>query len=210
VFASEGQLVDIFIKKKKFQQNQNSVLEEDEVDISHIQLVEDVKKLSEVLEEIEEETIEEFLNHINDLEHQGDMMGELSSETIGSYIFKTDSLYMMADIAIEKQPFEDIFRREYKEQETMLAENIVRDHQFTMIIGTIKIAMEAIEEEEHLLRDVNKEEFYAQDLAEGERTLVKQCFLEQSIETDRSIRNLTMHGCVMMKFWQSVTEKLHC
>ena len=58
MFAGEGQLADII------QQNLNSVLEEDEVDRSHIQLVEDVKQLSEGIEEIEEETIEEFLIHI--------------------------------------------------------------------------------------------------------------------------------------------------
>jgi len=68
MFASEGQLVDIVMKKEKYQHNQNSVLEEDEVDRSHIQLVEDVKKLSEGLEETKEDTIKEFLNHMNDLE----------------------------------------------------------------------------------------------------------------------------------------------
>jgi len=110
MFSDKGQLVDIVIKKEKDQQNQISVLEEDEVDRSHIQLVEYVKQLSEGLEEIEEETIEEFLNHMNDLEQQGDMMAEPSSETIGSYIYKIDSLCMMANIVGEKQPFEDIFR----------------------------------------------------------------------------------------------------
>ena len=70
----------------------------------------DIKQLSEELEEIEEKTIKEFLNHMNDLEQQGDMMVEPSSETTGSYVFKTDSLCMMVDIAGEKQPFEDIFR----------------------------------------------------------------------------------------------------
>ena len=37
-------------------------------------------------------------------------MVEPSSGTIGSYIFKTDSVGMMADIAGEKKPFKDIFR----------------------------------------------------------------------------------------------------
>ena len=37
-------------------------------------------------------------------------MVEPSSETTESYIFKTDSLCMMEDIAREKKPFEDIFR----------------------------------------------------------------------------------------------------
>ena len=50
------------------------------------------------------------MNLMNDLEQQGDMMVEPSSETIRSYIFKTDGLCMMADIAWEKQSFEDIFR----------------------------------------------------------------------------------------------------
>ena len=175
MFADERQFVDIVIRKEKDQQNQNFVLEEDEVDRSHIQLVEDVKQLSEGLEEIEKETIEEFLNHMNDLEQQGDMMAEPSSETIGSYIFKTDSLCMMADIAGEKQPFEDIFRGDKQqgtegklEEETMLAENIVKDHQFTMMIAIVEVTMEAVEEEGLILKDVKKEDTYAKDLTLGE------------------------------------------
>ncbi len=39
-------------------------------------------------------------------------MAEPSCETIRSYIFTTDSLCMMTDIAEEKQPFEDIFRED--------------------------------------------------------------------------------------------------
>ena len=39
----------------------------------------------------------------------------------------------------------------------MLVENMVKDHQFIMMIGTVEIAMEAIEEEGHLLKDVMKE-----------------------------------------------------
>jgi len=100
--SKEGQLVDIVMKKEEDHQNPNYVLEEDEIDRSHMQLEEDIKQPSEGLEEIEEETIKEFLNHMNDLEQQGDMMAEPSSETIGSYIFKTDSLYMMTYIAGEK------------------------------------------------------------------------------------------------------------
>ena len=61
-------------------------------------------------EEIEEETTEEFPSQKENLEQQGDMMTEASSEIIVSYVFKTDSLCMMAGIAGEKQPFEDIFR----------------------------------------------------------------------------------------------------
>ena len=70
-------------------------------------------------------------------------MAKPSSETIGSYIFKTDSLCMMTDIAGEKQPFEDIFKEDKQqgtegklEEDIMLAEKIVKDHQFTMITGT--------------------------------------------------------------------------
>jgi len=76
----------------------------------------------------------------------------------------------------------------------MLAKNIVKDHQFTMMICTMEIAMEAIEtvkgKEGHLLKDVNKEQVYAKDLAEEERTLVKECFVEDelSVETVNSIR----------------------
>ena len=43
----------------------------------------------------------------------------------------------------------------------MLAANIVKDHQFTMMIGAVEIAMEAVETvrkiEGHLLKDVKKE-----------------------------------------------------
>ena len=38
------------------------------------------------------------------------MMTEASSETIRPYVFKTDSLCMIAGIAREKKPFEDVFR----------------------------------------------------------------------------------------------------
>ena len=81
MFASEtckeGQFADIVIKEEEDKQNQNSVLEEDEIDRSHIQLEEDLKQPSEGLEEIEEGTIEEFLNHMKDQEQQGDMMAEI-------------------------------------------------------------------------------------------------------------------------------------
>ena len=56
----------------------------------------------------------------------------------------------------------------------MSAKNIVKDHQFTMMIGTVEIAMETVEtvskKEGHLLKDVKKEETYAKDLTLGERT----------------------------------------
>jgi len=71
-------------------------LEEDEIDRSHIQLEKDIKQQSEKLEEIEEETIEEFLNHMKDLEQQEDMMVETSSGTTGSYVSKNDSLFVNA------------------------------------------------------------------------------------------------------------------
>ena len=219
--CKEGQLYDIVIKEEEDKQNPNSVLEEDEIDRSHMQLEEYVKQPSEGLEEIEEETIKEFLNHMNNLEQQGDMMVEPSSETIGSYIFKTNSLCMMVDIAGEKQPFEDIFRgdedleakgdkenfseeeeidyiqkeksmdesieavieendntddgtkitmgeqlqRDSKakcteKEETMLAENIVKDQKFTMMTSIVEIAMKVVEivnEEEELLLKYVKE-----------------------------------------------------
>jgi len=68
MFVSEGQFIDIVMKKEEDQQNRNSILEKDEIDISHIQLEKDIKQPSEGLEEIEEETIAEFLNHMNDVE----------------------------------------------------------------------------------------------------------------------------------------------
>ena len=65
-------------------------------------------------------------------------------------------------------------------EETMLADNIEKDHQFTMMIGTIEIAIEYVEtdsrEEGHVLKDVTKEEVYAKYLEKGERTLTKECF----------------------------------
>jgi len=56
------------MKKEEDEQNINYVLEKDEIDRSHMQLEKYVKKPTEGLEEIEGETIKEFLNHINDLE----------------------------------------------------------------------------------------------------------------------------------------------
>jgi hypothetical protein len=79
------------------------------------------------------------------------------------------------------------------EEETMLAENIVKDHQFTMMIGTVEIAMETVEtvskKEGHLLKDVKKEETYAKDLTLGKGTLTKECFAEdeQSFEAVKSM-----------------------
>ena len=98
------------MKEKEDQHNLNSVLEEDEIDRSHIQLDKDIKQPTEGLEEIEEETIKEFLSHKENLEQKGEMIVEASNETIGSYVFKIDSLCIMAGIAGEKKPFEDIFR----------------------------------------------------------------------------------------------------
>ena len=67
----------------------------------------------------------------------------------------------------------------------MLTENIVKDHESTMMIGTMEIAMGAIEtvseEEGHLLKDVKKEESYAKDLTLGKGTLTKECFEEYGL-----------------------------
>lgn len=43
----EGQFADIVIKEKEDKQNLNSVLEEDEIDSSHMQLEEDIKQPGE-------------------------------------------------------------------------------------------------------------------------------------------------------------------
>lgn len=62
----------------------------------------------------------------------------------------------------------------------MLDKNIVKDHQFTMMIGIVEIAMETIEidsrEEEHLLKDVMEEEVYGEDLEKGKRNTNKRVF----------------------------------
>jgi len=63
--------------------------------------------LSESNEETEKESTEE-LNHRKDSEQQGDMMTEASSETTRYYIFKIDSLCMIAGITGEKQLCEDV------------------------------------------------------------------------------------------------------
>ena len=108
-------------------------MEEDEIDRSHMQLEEDIKKSSEGLEEIKEETIKEFLNHMKDLEQQGDMMVEPSSETTESYILKTDSLCMMVDIVGEEQPFEDIFREDEDLEAKGDKENFSEEEEFHCI-----------------------------------------------------------------------------
>jgi len=71
----------------------------------------------------------------------------------------------------------------------MLSKNIVKYHQFTMMIGTMEIAMKVVEKEGHLLKDVKKEEPYAKDLTLGEGTLTKECFVEveKYFETIRSM-----------------------
>ena len=80
------------------------------------------------------------------------------------------------------------------EEETMLAESIVKDHQFTMMIKTVEIAMEVVEtvrkREGRVLKDVKKEETYAKDLTLGEGTLINECFSqgEQSFEDFRSMK----------------------
>ena len=56
----------------------------------------------------------------------------------------------------------------------MLTENIVKDHESTMMIDTVEIAKEFVEtvtkKEGHLLKDVKKEEVYAKDIAKGKTT----------------------------------------
>ncbi len=75
----------------------------------------------------------------------------------------------------------------------LLAKNIVKDHQFTMMIGIVEIAMETVEidnrEEGHVLKDVKKEEPYAKDLTLAKGTLTKECFTEdgQSFEDVESL-----------------------
>ena len=57
------------------------------------------------------------------------------------------------------------------EEETMLAKNIVKDHESIMMIDTEQIAMEAVEtitkKEGHLLKYVKKEATYADYLTLG-------------------------------------------
>ena len=98
-----------------------------------MQLEEDIKQPSEGIEKIEEETIEEFLNDMKDLEQQGDMMTEASSETTWSYIFKTDSLCMMADIAGEKKPFKYICRGDEDLEAKGDNENFLEEDEFYYI-----------------------------------------------------------------------------
>lgn len=75
----------------------------------------------------------------------------------------------------------------------MLTENIAKDHESTMMIDTVKIAMEAVEKitkkEGHLLKDVKKEGTYADNLTLGEGPLTEECFIEddQSFDTDRNM-----------------------
>jgi len=77
-----------------------------------------------------------------------------------------------ARIALEEDKQQEIEGK--LEEETMLTENIVKDRQLTMMIGTVEVAMEAVgtvkKEERHLLKDVKEEEVYEKDLAKGERT----------------------------------------
>lgn len=56
----EGKFSDIVIKKEEDRQNLNSVLKEE--------VEKDIKQSSKGLDEIEENTIEVFLSHVEDLE----------------------------------------------------------------------------------------------------------------------------------------------
>ena len=53
-------MANIVVKEEEDEENQNFVLEEDEIDRSHIQLGEYIKQPSEGLEEIKEETTKNF------------------------------------------------------------------------------------------------------------------------------------------------------
>ena len=90
------------------------------------------------------------------------MIAETSSGTTRSYVFKNDSLSMDAEqmqeninadgetrIALGEGKQQEIKGK--LEEETMLAENIVKDHHSIMMIGTVEITREAI-------AAVNKEE----------------------------------------------------
>jgi len=68
--CKEGQFANIVIKEEDDKQNLNSILEEDEIDRSHMQLEKDIKQPSEGLEEVEEETIEEFPSHMKTLNNK--------------------------------------------------------------------------------------------------------------------------------------------
>ena len=109
--------------------------------------------------------MEDLMNHMKDSEQQGDMTNEASSETKRSYVIKTDGLCMIAGTAEGKQPFEDVFgidedlevkddkenfseEEEFdwiQQEETMLAENIIKDHHSIMMIGTMEITRETFE-----------------------------------------------------------------
>ena len=97
-------------------------------------------------------------------------------------------------IALEEELQRDSKAKCTKEKEAMLAENIVKDHQFTIMIGTMEIAMEAAEtvskREGHLLKDVKKEEVYAKSLAKGKRTSDDLSKTKESMENCVKFPNL--------------------
>ena len=61
-------------------------------------------------EDTQEESTKDILNHMKDSEQQEDLMVEASTETARCYVFKTDNFFIIAGIAGDKQPFEDVFR----------------------------------------------------------------------------------------------------
>ena len=73
---------------------------------------------------------EDLMNHMKDLEQEGDVMTKASSETTRSYAFKTDSLCMIAGIAREKKPFEDVSRVDEDLEVKGDKENFLEEEEF--------------------------------------------------------------------------------
>jgi len=84
-------------------------------------------------------------------------------ESIEAFIAENDNIDDGTRITLGEELQRDNKGKCTEEEETMLAKNIIKDWQFTMMIGTVEIAMKAVEtvseEDEHLLKDV-KEEAY--------------------------------------------------
>ena len=58
--------------------------------------------------EIEKKVIEDFLSLVANLGHHEDLMIESSNKTIGSYIFETDNLNVIAGYPKDNQSFRNI------------------------------------------------------------------------------------------------------
>ena len=95
-------------------------------------------------------------------EQHTEMLPE-EEEALRPYIF--NSCVNVSHAGKRGQQMENV--KEPNEEETMLAENIVKDHHYIMMIGTMEITMESVEmttEKEQLLKIVqNKEEVYTED-----------------------------------------------